>query len=64
MSSAKWVVTSTPECVVSPLRVIPREQPKTTHEGVDVNNTHPSMINPDYNMIIANLTLNYQYFAY
>ena len=26
--------------------------------------THPSMINPDYNMILANLTLNYQYFAY
>ena len=23
----------------------------TTHSGVDVNNTHPSMINPDYNMI-------------
>ena len=37
---------------------------ETTHEGVDVNNTHPSMINPDYNMILANLTLNYQYFAY
>ena len=34
---------------------------ETTHEGVDVNNTHPSMINPDYNMILANLTLNYQY---
>ena len=39
-------------------------QGETTHEGVDVNNTHPSMINPDYNMILANLTLNYQYFAY
>ena len=37
---------------------------ETTHEGVDVNNTQPSMINPDYNMILANLTLNYQYFAY
>ena len=37
---------------------------ETTHSGVDVNNTHPSMINPDYNMILANLTLNYQYFAY
>ena len=37
---------------------------ETTHEGVDVNNTHPSMINPDYNMILANLALNYQYFAY
>ena len=64
------LLTSTPECVVSPCRVIPRAQPEgsprgeTTHEGVDVNNTHPSMINPDYNMILANLTLNYQYFAY
>ena len=64
------LLTSTPECVVSPRRAIPRAQPEgssrgeTTHEGVDVNNTHPSMINPDYNMILANLTLNYQYFAY
>ena len=54
-----WCVllTSTPECVVSPRRAIPRAQPEgsprgeTTHEGVDVNNTHQSMINPDYNMI-------------
>ena len=44
------LLTSTPECVVSPRRAIPRAQ--------------PSMINPDYNMILANLTLNYQYFAY
>ena len=51
------LLTSTPECVVSP-------RGETTHSGVDVNNTHPSMINPDYNMILANLTLNYQYFAY
>ena len=64
------LLTSTPECVVSPRRAIPRAQPEgsprgeTTHEGVDVNNTHPSMINPDYNMLLANLTLNYQYFAY
>ena len=62
------LLTSTPECVVSPHRAIPRAQPEsprgeTTHEGVDVNNTHPSMINPDF-MILANLTLNYQYFAY
>ena len=48
------LLTSTPECVVSLRR----------YKGVDVNNTHPSMINPDYNMILANLTLNYQYFAY
>ena len=64
------LLTSTPECVVSPRRAIPRAAPsgsprgETTHEGVDVNNTHPSMINPDYNMILANLTLNYQYFAH
>ena len=64
------LLTSTPECVVSPRRVIPRAQPEgspcgeTTHSGVDVNNTHPSMINPNYNMILANLILNYQYFAY
>ena len=65
------LLTSTPSCVVSPRRAIPRapargiaRRGETTHEGVDVNNTHPSMINPDYNMILANLTLNYQYFAY
>ena len=46
------LLTSTPECVVSPQRAIPRAQPEgsprseTTHKGVDVNNTHPSMINP------------------
>ena len=33
------LLTSTPSCVVSP-------RGETTHEGVDVNNTHPSMINP------------------
>ena len=33
-------------------------------QGIDVNNTHPSMINPDYNMIITILVLNYQYSAY
>ena len=26
---------------------------ETTHSGVDVNNTHLSMINPDYNMMQA-----------
>ena len=70
------LLTSTPECVVSPRRAIPRAAPsgspgaarqhtrelsprraipralgiarrgETTHSGVDVNNTHPSMINP------------------
>ena len=39
------LLTSTPECVVSPRRAIPRAQ-------------------PNYNMILVNLTLNYQYFAY
>ena len=33
------LLTSTPSCVVSP-------RGETTHSGVDVNNTHPSMINP------------------
>ena len=47
--------TSTPLCVVSPRWEITRAQPErlprgeTTHKGVDVNNTHLSMINPDYN---------------
>ena len=55
------LLTSTPECVVSPRRAIPRAQPEESPRG---ETTHPSMINPDYNMILANLTLNYQYFAY
>ena len=33
------LLTSTPSCVVSP-------RGETTHSGVDVNNTHLSMINP------------------
>ena len=33
------LLTSTPSCVVS-------QRGETTHSGVDVNNTHPSMINP------------------
>ena len=37
------LLTSTPECVVSPRRVIPRAQPEGSPR---VNNTHPSMINP------------------
>ena len=32
--------------------VIPRRG-ETTHEGVDVNNIHLAMINPDYNMMSA-----------
>ena len=26
---------------------------ETTHDGVDVNNTHLSMINPNYNMMLT-----------
>ena len=49
-----WCVllTSTPSCVVSPrgdpegaARGVARRG-ETTHSGVDVNNTHQSMINP------------------
>ena len=46
------LLTSTPSCVVSPrgdpsgcaLGIARRGE--TTYSGVDVNNTHPSMINP------------------
>ena len=46
------LLTSTPSCVVSSrgdpsgcaLGIARRGE--TTHSGVDVNNTHPSMINP------------------
>ena len=54
------------QCMIEDLKsvLMITRRGETTHSGVDVNNTHPSMINPDYNMILANLTLNYQYFAY
>ena len=51
------LLISTPECVVSP-------RGETTHEGVDVNNTRLSMINPDYNMMPEISVLIYQYSAY
>ena len=51
------LLTSTPECVVSP-------RGETTHEGVDVNNTHLSMINPDYNMMPTILLFIDQYSAH
>ena len=51
------LLTSTPECAVSP-------RGETTHEGVDVNNAHLSMFNPDYNMMPAISVLIYQYSAY
>ena len=51
------LLTSTPECIVSP----PAE---TTYEGVAVNNTHLSMIYPNYNMMpVIYLVIN-QYAAY
>ena len=37
---------------------------KTTHGGVDVKNTHLSMINPDHNMMLAISVTIYQYSAY
>ena len=64
------LLTSTPERVVSPRRAITGAQPEwsprgeTTHEGVDVNNTHLSMINPDYNMMLAISVTIYQYSGY
>ena len=39
------LLTSTPECVVLTRRAI--------NAGLNVNNTHLSMINPDYNMMPA-----------
>ena len=37
---------------------------ETTHSGVDVINTHLSMINPDYNMMQAIFVRTNQYSAY
>ena len=51
------LLTSTAECVVWPCG-------ETTHEGVDVNNTHLSMINPVYSMMPAIFVIIYQYSAY
>ena len=51
------LLTSTSECVVSP-------RGETTHEGVDVNNTHLPMIDPDYNMMPTILLFIYQYSTY
>ena len=44
------LLTSTPSCVVSP-------RGETTHYGVDINNTHPSMINPLNNYLDKFCTL-------
>ena len=51
------LLTSTPECVVSP-------RGETTHEGVEVNNMHIYMINPDYNIMQAISVRINQYSAY
>ena len=52
------LLKTTPEWVVSP-------HGETTHEVVDVNNTHLSMINPpDYYMMLAISVNIYQYSAY
>ena len=37
---------------------------ETTHSGVDVNNAHLSMINPNYNMMLAISVRINQYSAY
>ena len=59
------LLTSTPKCVVSPRRAITRApRGETTHEGVDVNNTHLSIINPYNNITPTILVLIYQYSAY
>ena len=40
----EWeLLTSTPECVVSP-------RGETTHEGVNTNHKYSAKINPDYDM--------------
>ena len=51
------LLTSTPKCVVSPRGEI-------IHSGIDVNKTHLSMINPDYNMMPAIFVRTNQYSAY
>ena len=45
------LLTSTPQCVV-----LPRGD-----QGVDVNNTHLFIINPDYNMMLAISVIINQY---
>ena len=51
------LLTPTPDYIVSP-------RGETAQEGVDVNNTHLTMINPDYNMMPIFSVLVYQYYAY
>ena len=64
------LLTLDSEYVVSACRAIMRAQHvwspsgETTHEGVDVNNKHLSMNNPDYNTMPTIFALIYQYTAY
>ena len=67
------LLTSTLECVVSPHRAITRAQQgdhegsprdETIHEGVGVNNSNLSMINPEYNIMPAIAIFFNQYTAY
>ena len=51
------LLTSTPKCLVP-------SRGEALHEGVGINNTHPSKFNPDYNMIptaLVNSSHNYAY---
>ena len=54
------LLTSTPEWVVSPHRAITRAPQRVDY----TNNTHLSMINPDYNIMLAISVTIYQYSAY
>ena len=51
------LLTLTPECPVSYLV-------ETLHEGLGVNNIHPSKFNPQYNMIPRALVQNCHNYAY
>ena len=63
------LLTSTPSCVVSPrgrrgCALVIARRGETKHSGVDVNNTHLPMINPDYNMMLAISVRINQFSAY
>ena len=63
------LLTSTPSCVVSPrgdpsgcaLGIARRGE--TTHSGVDVNNTHPSMINPLIELFVSIISIYIEFLA-
>ena len=59
------LLTSTPVVDInSGCTLVIARRGETTQEGVDVNNTHLSMINPDYNMMPAISVRTNQYSAY